>query len=678
MLAVVVGEGIQRALVEGLGDLFEVLELGQVFHGVTHSVVHGEPAVNAQHHVGANASHNGVQDGVGRHQLHVDLDAALVGEGIIDHGLQHGGLVAASHQPNLDHVFGVLVVNVAQGVVVNEEGGHAGANLVNDAGEEVGALHIGLGLLTGDDDLVNVQLGLGHVLHGSTQTGDVILKVGEGLGDTLVAINELLQLHGQRLRGGNAVVLLAGELHGVVHQLVQALALQLHGFHNLRINLGDIVVTEAVGRNAGQHQHLAVDLVEAVDGVLHALEDAAHLAQRHFQADGVLASIKIEAIGRAGFIGQGTELPLGVISKGNGGHIVKGDLAVQINGTARQAAALIGLASLDGDIVVAVFGYFKIPLDPLTSGVPRIAADVVQHGVVHVVGNGGGRGVVVTGIQGGRRTRLSVFAFDGQLPLLCLVGHGDLRLSLQVVLVGLVAGNRHQRHAADDHRLVNSLEGELVLALGEIELVGFGFVAHVVAAIGGLILVLLLLGGTDIIALVVLTHLACIDPQAGEAQGVRASEGQHIVDVQLALHVHTAGLDGEVLQLNGVHTLLGNVDRPGGVVLVSGVDLGRAGGILLQLAIALERSNIDRDRLAALADGCMSLQIGLVGIITADTGNVGGQVCAFILVVEILRTLVQQHNRSNHDCHDQNADKNTPHFFPHKLATPVSLMFPSN
>ena len=387
----------------------------------------------------------------------------------------------------------------------------------------------------------------------------------------------------------------------------------------------------------------------------------------------MLALGHVETIGIAGVIGQGVHIPVGVVGKGHGGHLIEGHFPIDVHRTAGQTAALVGLTGLDADVVVAVFRHLKFPFDPLTGGVPGIAADVVQNGMIHIIGFGRGRGMVIARIQGGRRTGDGLLALDGGLPGLGLGGHFHLGLRGQIALVVLPLLHGHQLDGADDHRLVDSPEGERVLALSKAELIGLGLIAHIVPAEGGLVLILFHLAGTDLVALVILADFAAIHPQAGETDGIGAGKGQHAVDEHFALNVNAAGFDGQVLHLNGIHALGRHVDLPGGHFAVSSIDLVFTGGILLQLAFTLEGRQVNLHDFGTGRNILMGPHIDLIGVVTADAAHVRRQVLACILGMVALAAAIEQNNGSHHNYHNQKADKNTP-LFSHKLTTPVAFM----
>ena len=286
MFSVVVPERIDNARIECADHLVEIVKLGQVFNSIAHRIVHGEPAADAQHDIRAVSGNNRRQDSVGLHQFDVDFYTGLCGECIVDNGFQHGALVTACRDPDLQYVV-VAVVLVPQGVVIHEEGADAAAHFVSEAFKEILRHRARLCVLSRDHDQVHIQLAFGHVLHRGSQRGDIVLEAGKAFRDPFVHGHELFQLDGEGQRARGAVALFAGRGDDIVHNLVQALAFQVHGFKRFRINLVQVVVTEAVGIRPGQHQQFAVDLVQAEKAVFHASQDRSHFTQRHFHPDGM-------------------------------------------------------------------------------------------------------------------------------------------------------------------------------------------------------------------------------------------------------------------------------------------------------------------------------------------------------------------------------------------------------
>ncbi len=158
-------------------------------------------------------------------------------------------------------------------------------------------------------DAVDVQLDFAHGLHGGAQGGDVVLEVHKGAGDAVGVPGKLLQLGGQGLGGGNLVGLLSGVGGGFIHNQVQPPAFQGHGLDDLGVDLVQVVVPEGVRVHPGQHQDLAVHLVQPEDAVIQLGQDLAHPAQGGLQAQAVPALFQVDVIGCAGLVRQGFHLP---------------------------------------------------------------------------------------------------------------------------------------------------------------------------------------------------------------------------------------------------------------------------------------------------------------------------------------------------------------------------------
>ena len=192
-------------------------------------------------------------------------------------------------------------------------------------------------------------------------------------------------------------------------------------------------------------------------------------------------------------------------------------------------------------------------------------------------------------------------------------------------------------------------------------------ITHIVHAPSGLPVENLHLCGAHVVALIILAHLAAVGPQAGEGQGIRAGEGQYAVDIQRTLNIHAAGGRGEVFQRDVIHTAgrHGDLPRHGGAV---GSIHAVHAGFATHFGVAVEGKDV---RIHGLRTGGRVLvgeEISVIGIAAPQTGHVGGQVSAFVLMRKILRFAAQQREKPRH-CSDKEQDPNElAILFQHNLA----------
>ena len=443
MLAVVIGQRLEDACFEGLDHFVEIRELGQVFHRVTHGVVHREPAADAQHDIGAVAGNHRRQYRVHLYELDVHLNACFGGEGVVHHGLQHRTLVAACGDPDLQHIVRVFVL-IAQRVVINEEGTGAAPDLVADALEDILMDIRHLNIFAGNHDQVHIQFALGHVLHSCTKRSNVVFEIDKGFSNAFVVVHELFQLNRQRLGCCRPIALFAGGRHDLVHDFVKPFAFQVHRFNGFRIGLGQVVIAETVRIDAGQHQQFPVDLVQAEDAVLILFEHRAHFAQRHFHPDRMAAFGQPEAEGVPFLVSQRPHLPAGLIAELHSLEILKGHFTVDIDRPGGQGSALVHLPRLDGDVVVTVLRHVKIPLDPFAGMRPGIAADIVQNRIRHGIRFRQGRTAVIPGVQARLAAKMSGFSLNRLAVVLSFVAHGGFRLRGSIFRVGRILRDRRQ------------------------------------------------------------------------------------------------------------------------------------------------------------------------------------------------------------------------------------------
>ena len=282
----------------------------------------------------------------------------------------------------------------------------------------------------------------------------------------------------------------------------------------------------------------------------------------------MLALFQIKAEGRALVIRKSVIAPGGIVIKGNRADFGEGDLPVDQDAAAGDGAALVGLTGLDRNGVVAVLRHFKLPLDPLAGVVPRITADVVEHGVADAVGDGRRGRAVIAGIQGRSGAHLRVFALKDHLNVLGFLSGGAFGGFLLILRVALLRLHGHEGQAPEQHRLVDGVQRQLVITLFKIELIGIHRIAHLVLAVHLLPVENLFLGRPDVVALVVPADLARVRPKTVKAQGGRAGKRNGTVDQQLTFNIHAAGRRGLIIHQQVIHAGLFHIymERNGGAV----------------------------------------------------------------------------------------------------------------
>ena len=483
--SVVVCQRVKDALVERFHYIFIIRKLRQILHRIAHRIVHGKPAADTQYDIGSVSGHNRCQDCICLNQFDVYLDTAFGGKRIVYHRLQNGALVAACGNPDVQHIIAGIVF-VAQRVVIHEEGAHAAANLMGDTFKEVFVYGWNLRFFTRYHDQIHIQFAFGHVLHGGAQGSDIVLEVGKTFRNSVVVFNKLFQLDCQCEGGCGAVTLFPGCGNNIVNNLIQAFAFQIHGFNRFRINLHKIVIPESVRIRTGQDHQLPIDLVQAEDAVLNAFQHRAHLAERHFHADGMTSFGQIKPVRISVLIRQRAHFPARIVGEGHRFHFLKRHLIVDVHGTCGQRAALIHLPCFHGDVIISVFRYINIPLDPFTGVCPRISADIVQN----CIGNGIrirlGAGPVISGIKAGRTPQGRGFSLNLQGIVLSQIRHRDFRLTGNIlIIIGILCGRR-QCNSLNHHGFVHGLQREGILPFFEIEGIRLRLVSHIIPEKHGL------------------------------------------------------------------------------------------------------------------------------------------------------------------------------------------------
>ena len=136
-----------------------------------------------------------------------------------------------------------------------------------------------------------------------------------------------------------------------------------------------------------------------------------HLAEGCLKAKGMLTSGQVEVEGTI-VIAKGLALPVILIIKCDFLYFFKRNFSVDHQHTARHATSGVVLAALNGDVIISGFRHVNFPLDPLTCGLPSIAAGVVQNGLGYAIGAGGRRRAIIFCIQGRFGTTYGILSFN--------------------------------------------------------------------------------------------------------------------------------------------------------------------------------------------------------------------------------------------------------------------------
>ena len=121
-----------------------------------------------------------------------------------------------------------------------------------------------IGSRSGDDDVVNIHLGIAEVEHCGTESSDIILKCNELVSDLAGLLAETLELLCNGLGCCDIGRLLTGKLYVFINDPVESSVLEFHRIHDLGIVVLDTVVSVLVGICTGKYKNPSVDLVESV------------------------------------------------------------------------------------------------------------------------------------------------------------------------------------------------------------------------------------------------------------------------------------------------------------------------------------------------------------------------------------------------------------------------------
>ena len=443
------------------------------------------------------------------------VDTGVRAEFVVDKVSDNLCLVTAGCDPDLQRILFGNNGHGAHAVIVTEEGHDEGLDLVPCSLEHV-CLCLYLIVIIGsvcaillaaaDDHVVNFQRLRLCAGQERTQRTDVGLQAFQILSDLVLVgthvvqqlcdllqrtyVGGLLTCHvGQTLGNGNTVLL------GVI--VVKLSGVNDHVDQNVGHHAGEAVIAVLVGGGTGQLNDLQIVVVDDLKDLLNLTDDIAHGTEGHFKSesvggvcrkiDGILLGLTvcIKLIGcELGGLPCGVVVVLQLFRLREGSAVVVAcitlgkSLAVQLQGAADEHTVQHLLSEAGHDIVHtrAVLGGGKGEFDPLTCALPLFTA----HGVEHYAGGIGGRGYGIGSVLnrvnglGGHvvhvlSLKLDLILTGGKVAKLC----GQVR---DVILVGYNILCRIQRDGLDDHRLVLTLNGQLVLACFQVELILTGIV----------------------------------------------------------------------------------------------------------------------------------------------------------------------------------------------------------
>ncbi|GFI64839.1 hypothetical protein IMSAG185_00431 [Lachnospiraceae bacterium] len=309
---------------------------------------------------------------------------------------------------------------------------------------------------------------------------------------------------------------------------------------------------------------------------------------------------QIKLIGCSLLVSQRQTIPVIAVVKGNLLHLQERNLPVYVYASVGDASSGIILASLHHDIVVAVLGNLKIPLNPLPRASPGIAAHIVQNRGGDTVGlSRRGRSVIFC-IQGRFGTYRGILTLN-HLHVICRsLGSIPGRLLCQVLFIGIqiLHGGDHQ--LLHHNRLILRAKADPVHALLQIKAIGLCDISHIIPEPGRLPAVNLGLCRADFVALIVYPHIAAVRPYSRKGNVSRVVKGNLPVYVYGALCRHASGLGDQIFHIDIVETRLRHVDLPGHQRSGAGVQRSVNAFIILVLFGIALRSVIEEIHFHAL------------------------------------------------------------------------------
>ena len=326
-----------------------------------------------------------------------------------------------------------------------------------------------------DLDVVHFQRLVGYVGDPGTHGTDVILQRTQVTSDLVLIRTHLVQTDRHLLEGTGMLALTA--VHGghVIDYLVEVHALEDHGLDGVGHYAGETVVTVTVRGNAGQLHDLQIGAVDVGQRLGYAAYDVAHITEGYLQTESVITGLQVELESTVlTAVIEGGYLPVGVVIETEVVTFLKGNLAVDGQSAGYVQAAQLRLLETEVDGVQACGLYVEVVLNPLTGGLPLLAADGVTHDLRCMLGLGDGRGSVVDRVD--RVVRNVRRLLTVQMDHIGTFGVALLGIFLQLVCVGGQILIRIQTDSGDDDVLADAFQGNGVLALLEIELEGIGVI----------------------------------------------------------------------------------------------------------------------------------------------------------------------------------------------------------
>ena len=623
--------------------LLPAVKLREILNRVPQRVVDRLIRAGGKHHIRSPPRQNCVQKGRRIDDLHIYLDSGIRRETLIHQRLQDRTLIAAGENPDFDDfVLRFILVDISHRIVIDEEGSDEGTKLVLQVPEEIRLFLLRRDVRAADHQVIHVQLRIAHVQGSGAQGSDIVLEIDKFQRDLVRLLTEALHLLGNGLGSGDIAGLLAAVSHHIVHDLVQALRLQIHGLHDLRIHIFNMVITVDVRVRPGIDQNPAVNLIQAEGRILEILQNLAHAAQSCFQPDRMLPFRQEKAVRRTIFIRQLLAFPVIPEIEGNLPHRIKRNLPVQQHRPARNAASGIILPAFDQEIVITVRRHLEFPFNPLSAASPGLAADIIQHRVGHGIRNSRGGRTVIFRIKGRLRAVRRLLPLDIQKKFRSSRIPRIRRLLRQVLLIALIFGRRRESQLPDHHRLILRAQGDGILPFLKPEKIGFNNISHIVPEQRTLPVEDLHLAGADLIPLIVGADRAAIRPDSGKCDAPGVLKRQLAVHIDRPLRRDAARFGQQIFYIQIIKTFLRNIGRPGnhgagirkqGLLLVMKIltDLDRT------FAVVVKEVQIDRS--LRFLPALMFRQIAAISPFPLQSDHILRQIRIGILIGKAFHTV---------------------------------------
>ncbi len=149
---------------------------------------------------------------------------------------------------------------------------------------------------TGNNQVIDIKIGLAQRQDGRTKGAYVILEVLKTCGNVIRVFSETLQLISKGQGRGNLCTGLTGVLDKVVDNLVENLCLVSHTGNYIRVFFINIVVAVFIRLSTGQNENLTINTVQTEHAVVHTVQDVADFTKSYFHTNQVLALIQMELV----------------------------------------------------------------------------------------------------------------------------------------------------------------------------------------------------------------------------------------------------------------------------------------------------------------------------------------------------------------------------------------------